>query len=297
MFPRIPAAPEVPEAQIAHERTFLRYEDVTQSGLLELAPVPHALGAVWRRCIAGTEANAAGRAHGMVPILARMCVETGDAPIHPSKPVDVDGRFQLAHQPGEDGGAERIFLNMWVTLTGSIGRMFGPPPAGAGERSVGGTVFAEHIFTRLFAPPEQRRVTELPPPLPSIPPAVHRGKPHGDVLALPAGAEALEPELTAAAPFVFGLSHTDSNQHVNSLVYLRIFEEAVVQRLARLGASTRVQARRAEIAYRKPCFAGDEVEIALRTYRREDGVGAVGVYRPAAEPGGRPLAYLRLELC
>ena len=58
-------------------------------------------------------------------------------------------------------------------------------------------------------------------------------------------------------PLPLGLAHTDANQHVNSLVYPRLFEEAVLRRLATLGKPTALLTRRAEVAFRKPAFAGE----------------------------------------
>ena len=75
------------------------------------------------------------------------------------------------------------------------------------------------------------------------------------------GADALDRASPDETLIVFGLVHTDSNQHVNSLVYMRLFEEAVLRRFAALGLPEPVLARRLEIAYRKPCFAGDRMHV------------------------------------
>jgi acyl-CoA thioesterase FadM len=63
-----------------------------------------------------------------------------------------------------------------------------------------------------------------------------------------------------------GVMHTDSNQHVNSLVYPRLFEEAALRRFAVLGKSTTVLARSIDIAYRRPSFAGDTLRIFVRAF-------------------------------
>jgi hypothetical protein len=65
----------------------------------------------------------------------------------------------------------------------------------------------------------------------------------------------------------FGLDHTDSNQHVNSLVYPRLFAEAALRRLAELERPRRLLIRALDIAYRKPSFAGDRVRIHTRLFR------------------------------
>jgi acyl-CoA thioesterase FadM len=112
---------------------------------------------------------------------------------------------------------------------------------------------------------------------------------------LPEGARALEPALRIEAPAItFGLVHTDSNQHVNSLVYPQLFEEFAIRRLASHGERTPVLARALEIAYRKPCFAGDRVHVALRTYELDGSYGAVGVFVNADEaPDDAALAHAR----
>ena len=48
---------------------------------------------------------------------------------------------------------------MWIDATLPIGRNYGPPPERAGERVRAGRFFGEHVLTRLFAPPEKRKVT------------------------------------------------------------------------------------------------------------------------------------------
>lgn len=294
----LPPLPDVPAEQTVREASSLRYEDVAQDGHLSLSTLPHISGAVWRQLLGSSAAAQAGRDHGIVPILVRLAIVIEDVAIHPSRPVEVSGRYQLAHQPGPGGGAERLFLNMWAELAGTEGHVFGGGPTGSKELVPGGRVFSEHVFTRLFAPPEQRKVTSLPPPLPAVPDSVHEFSPFERILDLPEGAEALEAELSAdAMPVVFGLSHTDSNQHVNSLVYPRLFEEAALRRLATLGTDpSRRFACAAEIGYRKPCFAGDHMEIALRSYRCGDRLGAVGVFRPAGDASARPHCFVRLEL-
>lgn len=294
----LPPLPEVPAQQTVREPGHLRYEDVAQDGHLALSTLPHISGAVWRRLLGSSAAAQAGRDHGIVPILARLAIVIEDVPIHPSRPVEITGRYQLAHEPDGSGGARRVFLNMWAELAGTRGRVFGGAEGGAGELTPGGRVFSEHVFTRLFAPPDQRKVTSLPPPMPAVPDDVHDFQPFERILDLPEDAEALEGELAAdAAPVVFGLAHTDSNQHVNSLVYPRLFEEAALRRLADLGCDpARRFACAAEIGYRKPCFSGERMDIVLRSYRRGDRLGAVGVFRPAGDPSARPHCFVRLEL-
>ena len=55
---------------------------------------------------------------------------------------------------------------------------------------------------------------------------------------------------------VFALMHTDSNQHVNSLVYPRVFEEACTR------TKPQLLSRAAELRWRRPFFAGERARIA-----------------------------------
>jgi hypothetical protein len=77
---------------------------------------------------------------------------------------------------------------------------------------------------------------------------------------------------------VFTLDQSDSNQHVNSLVYVRLFIEAVNRRLVDRGKPLRTRATAFDVAYRKPCFPGDRVRAQLRLYQNGegDGLGAAG---------------------
>jgi acyl-CoA thioesterase FadM len=80
-------------------------------------------------------------------------------------------------------------------------------------------------------------------------------------------------------PIAFGLAHTDSNQHVNSLVYPRLFEDAALRRFAALGkGKPAVLSRHVEAAFRKPCFAGETYAVALQAFTLDGKLGAVGSF-------------------
>ena len=114
---------------------------------------------------------------------------------------------------------------------------------------------------------------------------------------MPPGAEPLGEDLLDPVPLQFSLGHTDSNQHVNSLVYPRLFEEAALRRLAGHGVDLRLLVRHADCIFRKPFFAGERALIRLQAFRLGDLFGAVGVFLPEAEgPTGRPSVALRLSL-
>jgi len=102
------------------------------------------------------------------------------------------------------------------------------------------------------------------------------------ILTLPDGARPLDSTLELdSVPVTFGIVHTDTNKHTNSLAYVRIFEEAALRRFVALGRGSKVLGRRLEIAYRKPCFAGQVVRMALRAFEHDGRLGIVGVL---AEP-------------
>jgi len=160
-----------------------------------------------------------------------------------------------------------------------------------------GQVFTEHVFTRPFGPPESRKVLRLPDVFGfpgGVPPTRVAWRNAEDLGRMPDDAAPLDAEpFLDPTGIVFGLGHTDSNQHVNSLVYPRLFEEAALRRFAALGCGSRLLARGAEIGFRKPFFAGDHARIALRAYRRGERLGAVGSF--LAEAGGRAHSSLQME--
>jgi hypothetical protein len=279
----------------------LRFEDVTQDGRLVLEALPNALGpTVWRGILASDPATRACVAQGIVPILSRFVLEGRPGPFSANEPVEAEGTCRLAR--ADDG---RFVLDMWADLTGAIGRTY---PAArstdrAGEKVLAGRILAEHVLTRPFAPAGERRVTSLDFPGAPRVTATRPASPAYDAIAsVPAGATPLEPRKTAdPVPVVFGLVHTDSNMHVNSLVYLRLFEEAALRRIASLGRPTTVLGRTLDIAYRKPCFAGQSMRVVQQAF---EGGGRMGVAAVLVEerelagtelaPGAKPHAYARI---
>ena len=294
-----PPRPKLPATHCADGPLSTRYEDIAQDGRIHLATLPDALsGLVWSRLLADHAITKLARAHGVLPILTKLALEGSDETLPATRPLEGKGAFDLAH--AGDGDSRRLILRIWIDLHGERGRTHLPPPPGAGERVLAGRVYGEHVFTRPFAPRDDRRVTRFEfPGLPEVPAARHDYQPAQALAELPAGATWLDDDLVAdPAPIVFGLAHTDSNQHVNSLVYPRLFEESVLRRLADLGRPVRsLLMRRAEMGYRRPCFSGERVRIHLRLYERGDRVGAVGHVAADGAPENEPArCYLRAEL-
>jgi hypothetical protein len=276
----------------------LRFEDITQDGRMVLEALPTALApTVWRGLLARDGGAQACFARGIVPILTRFVLEGTPGPFSANATIDAEGTFGLARIAGPDGDP-RIVLDMWAELHAPIGRTYGAADR-EGERALAARVYAEHVFTRPFAPPDQRRVRSLDfEGAPVVPAGTRAARRAEDIALLPEGVTPLEPEMHAdAQPVVFGVVHTDSNQHVNSLAYVRMFEEAALRRLATLGRSTRVLGREMEIAYRRPCFAGEALRVVAWAYETEGkpGVVAMLVSEPDAAARAKPRAFARIS--
>jgi hypothetical protein len=266
------AAPKAPDAEGATAKVHLRYEDVCQDGRLLLEVMPNALGsAVWGAQLSKDSVAKTCMERGVIPILTRFVIEGTPGPFGVMTPLAVVGRFQLAR------GDDRVYLNMWADLSGPIARTYPPQPENAGTIAPAGRIFGEHVFTRLFAPPGERRVTKLdvpgvPDPLPE-----YAARSFASLFEIPSGVRALDDLSPEDSPVTFGLVHTDSNHHVNSLVYIRLFEEAALRRFAQLQKKDSLLARRIEIAYRKPCFAGDRMRVHVRAVEVDGRLGALTV--------------------
>ena len=296
-FPELPEPSEIPAAQRAEGPVSLRYEDIAQDGRLLLQAIPHGLGEVmFAKALSRGPVRAVFEAEGIVPILTRLVVEGFGGPIAVRRPLEGAGGYQLAHVPDGEGGVARIVLDVWLDVFGPKGLTYGPQPDDAGARLHLGRVFAEHAFTRPFGPPENRKVRDLPLGGARVVPEAVRAVSHGpDLLVLPDGAVPLDDqEILDDAEVVFGLGHTDSNQHVNSLVYPYLFEQAALRRLAARGRGTAVLARHVDVSYRKPCFAGDRMRIRLRAFALGEALGAVGSFVPASDPSAKPHAWARI---
>jgi hypothetical protein len=280
--------PEIPDSRRATGQVPIRYEDVTQDGRLALEGLAPAIGeVVWRKLLTGSPFLKALHAHQAVPILTRVVIEGGDGPFSTLAPLEATGTYDVAHATNDAGEVERILLDMWIDATLPIGRNYGPPPERAGERIRAGRFFGEHVLTRLFAPPDQRKVTHIEAAEPGGESMI--GRPRAWVTAesvaeLPAGGVPLDALRIDPTPIAFGLAHTDSNQHVNSLVYPRLFEDAALRRFATLGKlKPAVLSRHAEAAFRKPCFAGETYAIALQAFTLDGRIGAVGKFVSSAD--------------
>ncbi len=252
----------------------LRFEDVTQDGRLVLEALPNAIGpTVFNGILRNDPGWRALFKNGIMPVLTRFLLEGTPGPFSAEGKADAEGTCRIARS--DDG---RFVLDVWVDLWAPIGRTYGRTPR-QGERALAGRVAAEQVFTRPFAPEGERRVTTLDfdgaPEVTDTRPAL---PPPESIAILPEGAKPLEPARRADRTAVtFGLLHTDSNMHVNSLVYLRLFEEAALRRFVELGRGARWLGRAVDIAYRKPCFAGQAMRVVQQAFELDGRLGVTAM--------------------
>lgn len=284
-----PAMPSFPAGWSATTASYLRYEDVTQDGRLIPIAAPSALAGIWREVLVDHVGARNAIQQGIIPILTRLTLTSLEQPIRVDRQIQSHTGFELAHDPA----TAKIYMNIWCEIRGVAGRL--GRNASAGELALAGTVFAEHTFTRLLAPPDQRKVTRLGvegyPDLPETQYAAPAPKTAQEALDGATWLDELSPD---PASYVFTLDQTDSNQHVNSLVYIRIFHDAINRRLAATGRPLqRARSRSVDIAYRKPSFAGDSVRIQLRLFELGGTLGAAGLVEGT---DGKPRCYVRVLL-
>jgi hypothetical protein len=276
----------------------LRYDDLTQHGHIKQSALQLVLGRIGFAELWARHPLYDTRRQGILPIMSRLVLEAEAVPVSFSAPVEGRGRLELAHERAADGSVSALFMN-------SYGEMWGPrssrqrqaPPGGKREHVLIGRAFGEHVFTRPFAKAGQRKVLAFDVPgQPAVPSQLHARIRPEQTCALPDGARWLDEAFTLdEAPIVFGLTHTDANQHVNSLVYGRVFEEAALRRLAKHG-HTNLLGKRIELNYRKPCFAGDRKICVLRSYLLDDMFGATGYLASEGDPLERAHCSFDLQL-
>lgn len=283
-------------AERARASIHLRYEDLTQGGQLKITSLLEVTGRTGFAHLWVHHPLIATMNQGILPILTRLVMQTEAEPTLLGAVLEADGGMELSREQSAGGEVQALFVNMFADLYGPRGRSFGPQPEGAGERVRLGRVFAEHTFTKPFAPAGQRKVLAFEVPgQPALPEATHTRKSITALLAPEPGDAWLDGDFQPdAAPWVFGMVHTDHNQHVNSLVYASLFEDSALRRLSEHGLDTRLQAASIELVYRKPCFAGERVLCHLRAFESGGLPGAVGYVTAPGTPPERAHCALRL---
>ena len=228
----------------------MRYRDFGQDRRIQLAGIPVCIGEVgWRVVLARHDMVQRLAADGAATVISRLSLRAAPGPVTIASRLEADVVVGPAHD--ETG---RVYLNMWARLED------------AKTGIAAGTMFAEHVITRFHG---ERLVTAIEgldtsarwvrQPALALLDAPTDWTPVGD-----AGVDPNE--------VVFGLDHTDGNRHVNTLVFPRLAVDAGHRLLADHGP---LRAEGIEIGYRKPCFAGERMRIALRPYRTPTGFGVL----------------------
>ena len=267
--------------------------------------IPPCLSGFWRSVLVKHKGATLAGQQGILPILTRLTILSHDQFIRVDRMIESDAGFQLAHDRDASGEVSKLYMMVWCDVRGAAGRIV--PRTPAGPLTLAGRLFAEHVYTRPFGPPEQRKITRLQiEGLPEVPEHRYPAPAAATAGEAPAGALWLDDLAPDTTDHVFTLDQTDSNQHVNSLVYIRIFGDAVNRRLASAWPpagrppageyrplSGRTKA--VDIAYRKPCFAGDRVRCSLRLFEKDGVLGAAGFIAVPGEEA-RPRCYVRVTL-
>lgn len=286
-----PPPPEFAPGDAKTTSLWMRYEDVTMDGRLTPLAAPAGLAGLWREVLVHHEGHRSSIRAGVIPILTRLTIHTVDQQVRIDRPFETYNGFALATDRDASGGVNKIVMNVWCQLRGIAGRLGRDT---SGDYTLAGSVFAEHTYTRPLAPPDKRRVTNLGVDgLPDVPALAYAAPTPASAGDAPPGAQWLDELTPDASDYVFTLDQTDSNQHVNSLVYVRLYLEAVNRRLAARGDALRVRAKSVDIAYRKPCFAGDKVRAHVRMFSLGDARGAAGY---VSGDDGKPRCYVRVAL-
>lgn len=279
-FIEYPEAPTGPEFDAGSHEAFLRYDDVVQDGRLRLEAAWRSTGRALRQkpevaCILD------GLPRDVTTVMSRSVMEATDARLVVRTKVRTETRYRFEHTRNAAGEVDRLLFSTWLVVHAGI--------KGGGE-AVAGRAHGQRVFTRHGAPPGKHLVPHLPVfGETGHAPHVATWEPATSLLEVPAGAEPLEAE-PALDPgrIVFGLSHTDLNQHVNFLMYHRAAEAAALGRFADLGLGARWGARQVAVGYRKPSFSGDVVRFALRAFRLGDALGVIGaLVEPTDGPPSR----------
>jgi hypothetical protein len=271
-----------------------RYEDLTQAGHVKLTALPPAIGRACFNQLWPKHPLSVITRDGVMPILSRLVLECEPIAAKILGAFEGRGYLSFAHERDDQDRVSAILLNAHADIYAHARRRSSDEP----DRQIRiGRAFGEHVFTRPFAPRDQRKVLALDVPnYPALPPTRYTRQKLGQTLQVHARARAIEPAFQMdEVPWVFGLTHTDGNQHVNSLVYVRLFEDAALRRLASVGRDPSVLAHRVEVSYRKPCFAGEQLYCTMQSFATPKGDMVVGYLSERGEPAARARCAIRMQ--
>ncbi len=283
-----PRPPEVPDNNRATGPTRLRFEDLAQDGRLRLEGVWPPIGPIlWGRMDIAASLARLGK-QGVHAVLTYVVLDGTDAPLSVHNRAETEVRYLLGHTVDASGEVNRLTFDTWLEISGPRGVPNSPGSPSNGPRVVAARAYGQHVLTKPAAPKGKHRVSSLDDDaLPKVPERRTEWIDPAHLLELPPGVAPIDaaPRLDDT-PVVFGLCHTDGNQHVNFLTYPRIAEEAALRHFYRLDRETKLLARRAEIGYRKPCFAGQRVWLAVQAFEKGGTLGAIVAFFPEAPPQG-----------
>lgn len=275
----------------------IRYDDLTQHGHIKQVTLPMVLAKVCMEKLWANHPLVVTRKQGIVPILSRLVIESEPIAVSFGAPLEGRGRIEIAKEQAQDGSVSALFMNSHAEVWAIPSRRNPGVDPKSREHVRIGRAFGEHVLTRPFGPPDQRKVLRFDVPgQPALPDATHARVRVEQNVELPEGATPLDATfLPDDAAWSFGLIHTDLNQHVNSLVYARMFEEAAVRRAARHGHNKALFAQKLSLCYRKPCFAGESIQCWLQAYELNGAFGVVGYLAPEGTPKERANCSFQLQ--
>jgi hypothetical protein len=284
--------PAFPAAHTTTAARYPRFEDCAQDGRLLTLAVPAAAHTLWEDVLDHHPGTSNAMAAGVLPLLTRWTVRSFDQPVRIDQPITSVMGFELAHERDAAGAIARLYMNVWAESRGVPGRF--PLRGPIGEPLPAGWVFAEHTFTRPFAAAGERRVVDFAgiAGYPEIPEAAYRSQTPTSAGDLPEGARWLDDLAPDVIDTRFTLDHTDGNQHVNSLVYVRLFLDAIQRRFAAAGHPAKLRSTEYDIAFRKPSFAGEAVRAHVRLFAHGDQLGGAGFIAAAGEEA-KPRCFIR----
>lgn len=202
-----------------------------------------------------------------------------DAPLAWGADFDVDVEIHLARQSNPDGSVRRL-------LSESTARVFGRA-ADSGKRVAIGATLKLCIFSRNHPDPQRRRVTELHPSmeLGDLPSREIMPDDVSELLAPPPPYRRSGSDCVGVEPHVWSYQQTDPNRHIHAMDYVRTLDLFAVDQLALRG---RLPAQylfdRAQVIFRKPCFAGEIYRRSGAHYSGPDGdLFVAGIHKLGAE--------------
>lgn len=296
-FQSSPAISPEASASSARARFDLRYDDLTQHGHIKQTALPLVLGRVCFEKLWANHPLFETRRQGIAPILSRLVLESEAVAVSLSAPLEGVGRIEVAHERDENGAVSALFMNGFAEVWGVSSRRNAAHGGKPKQLVRIGRAFGEHVLTRPFGPPSERKVLAFDVyGQPALPSAQHKRVRVDETASLPPGAQPLDAGFESdECVWTFGLAHTDLNQHVNSLVYARLFEEAALRRCALHRRNRGLLARRLELNYRKPCFAGENLVCMVQSYVLEGEIGTIGYLAPAGTPVERANCSFKLQ--